>query len=72
MRKIVTTLYKKLISKDTWEKALYFARGKDPSELKRKITKDDIIPIILSIIVYVGAVLILMYFFKAIGSCFRR
>ena len=72
MRKIVTTLYKKLTSKDTWEKAVYFASPKDPIELKRKITKDDIIPIILSIIIYGGTVFVMMYFFKAIGSCIKR
>jgi hypothetical protein len=72
MRKIVTSIYRKLISKDTWNKVWYFNSAKNPRELKRKITKDDIFPIILSIIVYAGAVLLAMHFFKAMGGCIER
>lgn len=61
-----------MVSKDTWKKVWYFTRAKDPSELKRKITKDDIVPIILSIIVAIGVVIALSYFFKAIFRCFKR
>jgi hypothetical protein len=63
-------LYKQLVSKETWKKVWYFTRDKDPSHLKREIKKDDIVPIILSIVTYVGAVLIAMFLFKAIGSLF--
>ncbi len=70
MKQLMINLYKQLVSKETWKKALYFARGKDPSDLKKEIKKDDIVPIILSIVTYVGAVLIAMFLFKAIGSLF--
>lgn len=63
----MNNLHKQLLSKETWKKALYFARGKDPSDLKMKLNKDDIVPIILSILIYIGAVLIAMFLFKTIG-----
>jgi hypothetical protein len=72
MKQQMSNLYKQLISRETWEKALYFARDKDPSDLKKEIKKDDILPIILSIVVYVGAIVILMYLFKALGSLFKK
>lgn len=72
MNKLFVELYNILTSKETWEKALYFARGKDPHELKREIKTEDIVPIILSLIITVVGVLILIGLFKTIGWLFNR
>ena len=69
MKKILTAIFTALRSKETLEKVWYFTKGKDPSELKKKITKDDIIPIVLSIMIAFGFVFGFSLLFKLIVGC---
>ena len=66
MKKIITSFFRELISRKTWDKVWYFSRAKDPSELSRILSKGDILPIILSILVAFGSVYALAYFFSVI------
>jgi hypothetical protein len=54
------------MSKDTWERVWYFSKGKDPNELKKKLTKNDILPIIISIVLAFGVAYFFSILFKGI------
>jgi hypothetical protein len=57
MKKMIRTIYKQLISKDTWERVWYFMSF-NPKKKSRALTKDDILPIIIILIIVILTILI--------------
>ena len=47
---VTSDLIQRLKSKQTWERVVYFAKLKDPKEGLKPVTKDDILPIAINII----------------------
>ncbi len=57
------TLYERLKSRETWERALFYWRLKTPGEVKESwnVKKKDVLPLTLSIIIPLLIILLLSY-----------
>ncbi len=64
MQNIISIIWQKIISKDTWKRAGYLMRYHDPGELPRSIQKDDYIPVALGVILsflLMGMVMVIVW-----------
>ena len=50
MLNTIRSLYQQLTSKDTWKRAKYLSRGRDPEEVSQEIKKEDYVPVAIGVV----------------------